>query len=304
MLAIIRRWWVWILAVIVLAFGARFASSFPWQDTWESILEANWGLLGLASAANLLSFAAKGVAWHLLLVTMAPVRFRSTQAATFAGAAVNAVSIAVSGEAARMHLVTTYDGVPAMAAARSILASRFVEAAALGLLLMALGVGGSLWPGWYLGAAGAVLAIGAILILWRSRLVGSANRSPAGPAGLPLSDLVLPILVAGIAWLLQWAGYHWAIAATGVPLNPEHSVTAVVLSNIGGLLRLTPGNVGVLQGAVVLALRPLHVPGSQAVAAGLALQAVQVFPILAVGLLLLGRHGLRELLRGSATEPV
>jgi hypothetical protein len=38
------------------------------------------------------------------------------------------------------------------------------------------------------------------------------------------------------------------------------------------------------------------------VAAGLALQAVQVFPVLAVGLLLLGRHGLRELLRGGATE--
>jgi uncharacterized membrane protein YbhN (UPF0104 family) len=303
-LAIIRRWWVWILAVVVVVFGARFASRFPWEDTWDTILEANWGMLGLAGAANLLSVAAKGAAWQLLLLGMAPVRFRSAQAATFAGAAVNTVSIAVSGEAARMHLVATSDSVPAVAAARSILASRIVEAAALGILLMALALGWSLWPGWYLGAAGAAIAIGAILILWRSRLVGSERRTPAASAGLPLSSMVLPILVAGIAWLLQWAGYHWAIAATGVPLHPEHSVMAVILSNIGGLLRLTPGNVGVLQGAVVLALRPLHVPGSQAVAAGLALQAVQVLPILAVGLLLLGRHGLRELLRASATEPV
>ncbi|HEY7634696.1 MAG TPA: lysylphosphatidylglycerol synthase transmembrane domain-containing protein [Gemmatimonadales bacterium] len=299
-----RRWWVWILAIVVLAFGARFASSFPWQDTWGTILQANWSLLGLAGIANLLSFAAKGAAWHLLLLGIAPVRLRSTLAATYAGAAVNTVSVAVSGEAARMHLVASYDGVPAMTAARSILASRFVEAAALGILLVTLAVGGFARPGWYLGAAGAALAAGSVLIVWRSRLVGAAGQAPDSRPGLPLTSLMVPILIAGIAWLLQWAGYHWAIAATGVPLNPGHSVTAVVLSNVGGLLRLTPGNVGVLQGAVALALRPLHLPGSQVVAAGLALQAVQVFPVLAVGLLLLGRHGLRELLRAGATEPV
>jgi len=293
LLAIIRRWWVWILALVVIGFGARFASRFPWLDTWDTILGANWAMLGLAGTANLLSIAAKGGSWHLLLQGMAPVRVRSTQWATFAGAAVNSVSIAVSGEAARTHLVASSDGVPAMAAARSILASRLVEAAASGILLMALGLSRFVSSGWYLSVAGAALAAGTILVLWRTRLVR-----------VSLSGLALPILVSGVAWLLQWTGYHWAIAATGVPLQPEHSAAAVVLSNIGGLLRLTPGNVGVLQGAVVLALRPLHVPSSQAVAAGLALQAVQVFPVLAVGLLLLGRHGLRELLRGRATEPV
>jgi hypothetical protein len=189
-----------------------------------------------------------------------------------------------------MHLVSSYDGVPAMVAARSILASRLVEATASGILLWAIGLDHSLWPGWHVGEAGAVMAVGTVLVLWRT--------------GLRPSRLALPVLVAGVAWLLQWGGYHWAIAATGIRLEPVNSVTAVILSNIGGLLRLTPGNVGVLQGAVVLSLRPLHVPGSQAMAAGLALQAVQVFPLLAVGLLLLGRHGLRELLRGSVTESV
>jgi uncharacterized membrane protein YbhN (UPF0104 family) len=303
-LQIIRRWWVWILAVVVISFAARFASRFPWLDTWDAILGAKWGLLGVAAAANLLSFAAKGIAWQLLLAGMAPVRVRSALASTFAGAAVNTVSVAVSGEAARMHLMATYEGVPAAAVARSILASRLVEAAALGILLIVLALGRSKPLGWYVGVGGAILAIAPILVLWRSRLVRAGRETPTSSPGMPLTSLVLPVLVAGVAWLLQWAGYHWAIAATGVPLNPEHSVMAVVLSNIGGLLRLTPGNVGVLQGAVILALRPLHVPGSQAIAAGLALQAVQVFPVLAVGLVLLGRHGLRELLRRSATEPV
>ena len=77
-----------------------------------------------------------------------------------------------------------------------------------------------------------------------------------------------------------------------------------LLANVGGTLRLTPGNVGVIQGAVVLGLAPAHVPAAQAVAAGLALQAVQVLPVLAVGIALLGRHGVREVFCRRATETV
>jgi hypothetical protein len=84
-------------------------------------------------------------------------------------------------------------------------------------------------------AARSILASGTILVLWRS--------------GLPPSGLVLPTLVAGVAWLLQWAGYHYAIAATSIPLEPEHSVVAAILSNVGGLLRLTPGNVVLVRGS-------------------------------------------------------
>jgi hypothetical protein len=38
------------------------------------------------------------------------------------------------------------------------------------------------------------------------------------------------------------------------------------------------------------------------VAAGLALQAVQVLPVLVIGIALVGRHGVRELLRRRETE--
>ena len=93
---------------------------------------------------------------------------------------------------------------------------------------------------------------------------------------------------------MQWAAYHWSIAATGAAVTPGASALALVLANVGGIFRLTPGNVGVMQGAVVLGLAPAHVPAAQAVAAGLALQAVQVLPVLAVGIALLGRHGVRE----------
>jgi hypothetical protein len=53
------------------------------------------------------------------------------------GAAVGSVTIAMSGEASRLHLVGRCDGVPVGTAARTVAVSRLVEAAALGVLLMA-----------------------------------------------------------------------------------------------------------------------------------------------------------------------
>jgi uncharacterized membrane protein YbhN (UPF0104 family) len=94
-------------------------------------------------------------------------------------------------------------------------------------------------------------------------------------------------------WALQWATYHWSIAAMHVAVKPSASMLALVLANVGGALRLTPGNVGVVQGAVLVALRPNGVRASTAIAAGLALQAVQVIPVAAIGSVILGRRGLR-----------
>ena len=99
-----------------------------------------------------------------------------------------------------------------------------------------------------------------------------------------------------LSWTLQWATYHWSIAATHAAVTPYASALALLLSNLGGIFRLTPGNVGIVQGAVVLGLSPAGVPVAQAVAAGLALQAVQVLPVLLIGIVILGRHGLRRAL--------
>jgi uncharacterized membrane protein YbhN (UPF0104 family) len=75
-----------------------------------------------------------------------------------------------------------------------------------------------------------------------------------------------------------------------------------LVSNLGAIPRLTPGNIGVVQGAMVLALAPAGVSVAKAVAAGLALQAVQAVPVMLVGVLILGRHSLRKPLARSTEE--
>lgn len=296
-----RRWWLWLLWALLLAAALRYAARFPWLDTGSTLADADWTLLAAAGGLNLLSLALKAWAWQLLLRPLAPVRFRTAQAVTFGGAAVNSIGVAMSGEATRVHLLGVWDGVPAGVAARSIAASRLVEAAALGLFLLGVAASVTSGHGWRL-LGGAVVLLGGALALLRWVPWLRPGRADGNGGGWTAAQLGAPVALCVASWGLQWATYYWSIAATGATVTPALSALALVLANVGGALRLTPGNVGVVQGAVVLGLAPAHVPAAQAVAAGLALQAVQVLPVLAVGVGLLGRHGLRELLRRRPAE--
>jgi putative heme transporter len=294
-----RRWWRWALGAAIVAAALRYAIRFPWARTWVALATADWSLLALACAANLLSLAAKAGSWHLLLRSHLPVRARTTQAATFAGAAVGSFSVAVSGEAMRLHLLSSRDGVAPADGARSIVASRLVEAAALGIGLAVFAAAPSGVSAWRLLAGGTGLTGVALVLL--GRLPWIRLRQPdGGPArGWNPGGLVAPLGFAMAGWALQWATYHWSIAAMHVAVTPSASMLALLLANLGGALRLTPGNVGVVQGAVMMALRPGGVPASTAMAGGLALQAVQVVPVAAIGTVILGRRGLRLVRRGA-----
>jgi uncharacterized membrane protein YbhN (UPF0104 family) len=300
-----RSWWRWALGAVILAAALRYATLFPWAHTWAALATADWGLLAAACGANLLSLAAKGAGWHLLLRSRLPVRVRTTQAATFAGAAVGSFSVAVSGEAVRLHLLASRDGIEAADGARSIVASRLVEAAALGIGLGVFAAVVSGTSGWQLLGGGVALTAAALALLrwlpWIRLRLPDGSPDP----GWTLGRLIAPLGFAVAGWALQWATYHWSIAAMHVAVTPSGSMLALLLSNLGGALRLTPGNVGVVQGAVVMALRPSRVPGSRAMAGGLALQAVQVLPVAALGTVILGRRGLRLVRRRApGLEPM
>ncbi len=296
-----RRWWLWIVAAVLALAALHYVARFPWLDTWTTLAGADWVMLAAAGGLNLLSLAVKAWAWQLLVQPFAPATFRTAQAATFAGAAINAVGIAMSGEAARIHLLSTRDGVPAGLGARSVVASRIVEAAALGIFLLGVVAAVTSEHGWRLLGGGVLLVGGALALLRWVPWLRPGRGADAAP-GWSTAQLAAPVALNIAGWGLQWATYHWSIVATGAHVSPALSVLALVLSNVGGVLRLTPGNVGVVQGAVVLGLRPAGIEASRAVAAGLALQAVQVLPVLAVGVGLLGGHGLRELARRRAPE--
>lgn len=305
----LRTWLTAGVILIACGFALHFGVTFPWAQTVNALADADWLLLAAASGINILSLAAKGGTWYILLSRLAPVSLSTAQAATFVGAAVNSISISVSGEAARAQVVGSRDGVSLGAAVASLVATRIVEA--LGLILF-LGLAFVILPPWQsartlgvgLIAAAAALMLGYRLVpwdRWHSRALGRWHETFIRiAAGRSHRGLVLAVALAAASWLAQWFTYHWSIGATHVAITPAVSLAALVMSNIAGILRLTPGNIGVMQGSLVLGLSAFHVPAANALAGGLALQAVEVLPVLAIGLAIVGRRGLRQLVSKRA----
>jgi uncharacterized membrane protein YbhN (UPF0104 family) len=220
----------------------------------------------------------------------------TAQVATLIGAAVNSVSISVSGEAARAQAAGSRDGVPFGLAAASLVASRVVETLGLIVFLATVLIVLPLWPGarstgLILLGVGIAVTAGYHLLprrRWHPALVRLAATGPWG--------LAAPVGLATLNWVLQWLTYHWSFVATGAAVTPGVSLAALVMANIAGILRLTPGNIGVLQGSLVLGMRAFEMPAANALAAGLALQAVQVIPVLMIGIAIVGAQGFRQLL--------
>ena len=290
-----RAWITLVLAIVLSGFAIRFGVTFPWAKTIDALSDADWLLLIGAAVVNLLSLMAKASAWHLLLRRLTPIRAATAQVATFIGAAVNSISVSVSGEAARAQSAGSRDGVPFGVAVASLVASRVVEALGLVVFLAAVLVVLPMWPGARtlgFALAGITVAVTAgYYLLPRARWHPALARMAAtGPAGL-----AAPVALATISWVVQWLTYHWTFVATGAAVTPAVSLSALVMANVAGILRLTPGNIGVLQGSLVLGMRAFEMPAANALAAGLALQAVQVIPVLVIGVVIVGAQGFRRM---------
>ena len=305
----LRTWLTAGLILIAGGFALHFGLTFPWARTFDALVDADWLLLAAASGINIVSLAAKGGTWYILLSRLAPVSLSTAQAATFVGAAVNSISISVSGEAARAQVAGSRDGVSFGAAAASLVATRLVEA--LGLILF-LGLAFVVLPPWpsarllgfgLIGAAAAIM-LGYRLVPWNrvhSRALGRWHETFIRIAAAHSHrGLAAAVALAASSWLAQWFTYHWSISATHVPITPAVSLTALVMANLAGILRLTPGNIGVMQGSIILGLSAFHVPAANALAGGLALQAVEVLPILAIGMAIVGGRGFRQLVTKRA----
>jgi uncharacterized membrane protein YbhN (UPF0104 family) len=297
------RWVLLALAILTALLAVRFAIRFPWAGTLDAVVQADWLLLAAASIANIASLVAKGWAWHLVLRTRAPHRWRTAQAATFVAAAVNSVSVSVSGEAARLQLAANRDAVPIGTGIWSLVWCRLIEAIGLvAFLAVVLAVIPTapwmrsieiaawvilalLGAAWMLGAGPRLLQV--LPARWRPQVAGWGGVRPA--------QFVAPLVLSVVNWAAQWLTFHWAVVATHVSTSATVSLAALVAANIGGILRITPGNVGVLQFSLMLGMVAFHIPEDQALAAGLVLQAVQVVPVLAIGVALVGAQGLRSL---------
>jgi len=242
---------------------------------------------------------------------VARARWWTAQEANLVGTAVNIVGVGVSGEAARITLLHQRDGVPVRAGVLSVIAARAVEALGLALFVVVAPTLMRL-PATLRGLQiGAALALGSILLMARFQVW--ARLMPRLPSSIrtwasQLAEmgwggrLVVPTMFAMVNWIAQWAAYQFTLEAMHIPARPAASFTAMIAVNLGGIVRVTPANVGVMQAAMAGALLAFGVPAERGVAAGFALQAIQVLPILAFGVALVGRSGLKRLLATTEAD--
>jgi uncharacterized membrane protein YbhN (UPF0104 family) len=274
-----------------------FLYKFPWREVPGVLLRANPGILWAALAVNLTSLIAKGFAWYFLLRSSTPCRWRTVQEANFLGSAMNSLSVALLGETARVQDLSTREGLPVGTVAASVVRARAIEALALACFMLLAPTMLSLPPILHgLQISGGALVLFLIAAAWSGKRVRLLDVLPA-PVRRALASVTetgspgifaLALSFALLNWVTQWATYHLVLAAFGIPVTFSASFTALIFINLSGLIQLSPGNIGITQAAMILALLPFGVAPHEALAAGLALQAIQIPPVIVVALLALG----------------
>lgn len=292
-----------LLALLVL-----LARRLEWSGILRAITAASPPLLAAATLLNLVSLVLKGLAWWLFLRTDGTVRLGVVMRATFAGAALSNLVPWNAGDAARVMFV---------ARATSAHATRVLAALALervagivaGLVLLAV-------ASWliplphrvaYFGDAALVVMALVGFLLWRLRTHRSGATGAAGdppPTWLARharsaramlqtlrSALATPRFRVAVAlemasWGLQLATYHLEARSLALPVTLGATCVLLLAVNLGFIVRLTPGSIGVFQLAYAATAVALGVPREPAVAAALLLQAIQVVPVTLLGIAL------------------
>jgi glycosyltransferase 2 family protein len=291
----------WGASAIVVVFLAYAATKLDWHAIAATVRHASPRLLIAAVVVNLLSLAIKGVRWSIFLRAVGVESIALAVRASFVGAGVNNIMIANSGEAARVLLVARQGRVSRSSVLATLALDRVFDPLCYVLLLL-----GAAWvlplPAQleHAQAAAAVLLgvlVAAMIWLIRSRapdpveLYTKPWRARVRRFRVELSELASlsrmssAFVLSAVVWAMQVADFALVARASGIRLPVAGSVAALLLTNAGLILRATPANVGYFQFAYALAAAPFGVATTAAIAAALLLQAVQILPVTALGML-------------------
>ena len=287
-----------LIAVLLPCLIGWLAWRVDWSTAWSAAQSARWRWLLLAGVLNLVTVAIDSLRWHAIVSGVQVVPRRHTLEAMLLGWVGSALLPLKAGEASKAWALADRARLPMATVFTTVLLDRVVEATTFVLLtaiastmvplpaaaavarnvglLVLLGASGAGWL-WH-------RAIGRFVHELRQRddLVG---RVVEGVAVLREQHRVAAaggyaVLCWGLRAVVMWC----AIRAFDLPVPPWAAVTAVVAVNLGVSAVAMPGNVGVFEIAFAAGLAVWHVPLALGVSAGLVLHAVEIGPVVALGL--------------------
>ena len=290
-----RRAWLALRLAVLAAVGvglvlclrglrlAKLGAVLAQARKWPIVLAA------VLSFANLL---AKAVCWRVMLARVARVPvlrlFRYVIAAGF----VSALAPVRGGEVLRVWLLKRRDGVPLATGAAVALSEKVLSCAALLIVIAPLP-----WllpglPSWVGHTLVGILAFAVVVLvagrvtLGRARADGRLARFTLGLEILRRPGaLCLTFATLLLAWLADLAGVWLVLSAVGLHLPLAAGLLVLLTVNLAIVVPSTPGQMGVLELGAVVGLQTLGVDRAPALAFALLYHAMQVVPVVLVGLL-------------------
>jgi uncharacterized protein (TIRG00374 family) len=292
------------LAVLLLTL-VWFARTLNWTEAWNAVRTTSVPVLIAATIVNLLSLLLKALRWWVFLRPVGVTSFPLTLRATFAGAALNNILIANSGEAARAIVISRAARVPSEKVLATLALDRLFEIVGY-VLMLALSVSLFTLPPrfaqmrwiaaaalvsmiallWYLvrHPAGAELPRleGESLLRRAKRYVRNLFRTMASISTGPRVAWTLAISV--LVWALQVTTYHLTARAAHFDISLVGTIAGILAVNLGFATRATPGNVGVFQMMYAMSAVAFGMDRDQATGVAFLIQIQQIVPITIIGL--------------------
>jgi glycosyltransferase 2 family protein len=320
----------WAISAAILVFLILFARTIDWHAAWNSMRHASLPLLAAAIGVNILSVLIKGVRWWLFL---RPIGIRSLSLAvraTVAGAGLNNVLVASGGDAARVVFVSRLSGVPSSTVLASMALEKLFDPIGF-VMLLVFGVVAFQLPTqferWKVPAE--ILLVVLVFLLaffvyatrhikpehvperrakprtawgkFRAYFVSfgqTAGRLATGPRFLAA------MLLSLAAWACQLWTFQFAAAAAHVSMPLAGSLACLLGTNIGLIIRATPGNVGFFQFVYAFMAGQFGVSREDAIAVSLLIQTLQILPMTLIGIVLAPEFIFRRGKKDTETDAI
>jgi uncharacterized protein (TIRG00374 family) len=290
----------WLFSIAMLVAVVLYGRTIDWATAWAAIRTASLPVLLIATLANFITLGAKALTWWIFLRAVGVPSLSLAVKATVAGAGLNNILVANSGDAARVVFVTRASNASSAAVLAALALERLFDL--IGYIALMAGAA-FLLPmpheveRWRFAAVGVLLGIIALfgVLLKRSPAIVVATVYPSTLFGrvrsyldrfigsvrniLTLKRISLAMLLSLVNWAAQIACYHLVAVAVHFPISVVGSVTTLITANVGFLVRATPGNVGVFQVVYGVTAQALGLDKAAAVAVALLLQLIQNLPV-------------------------
>jgi uncharacterized protein (TIRG00374 family) len=302
--------------VVSAVFAYLAARDIRVGQVWAALRASNyWWLvpaLAMLAFANLL----RAHRWRFLFIRETRPALASAARAMLIGQFFNNILPARAGEAARIVSLRQSSRTSRAEAAGTVLVERAFDVLCVLVLLFVLLPWlphvSWLWAASVLAialSAGVVVPVvvlarygdrplrAALRALARLRLVRAeraeriAVNLVQGMAALRRPRLALAALgLTAFSWVVLGISAWFVMRGFGLGLSPVAGLLATIATGLGMIIPSSPAAVGVFEAAAIVALNAYGIADSQALSYALVLHALNFFPYVAVGLVLLHTH--------------